>query len=139
MNCAHILGWLTAWRGEDRLERERPRAGCLGDIQVLNSTDLVMDGIRGMSGERVAEGINPGRFHSPKNEGLLESGSAVSLLEREQVDMGFPGGSDGKESACHVGDLGWISGLGRSPAEGNSYLLQYSGLENSIDCIIHGV
>ena len=98
-----------------------------------------MDGIRGMSGERVAEGINPGRFHSPKNEGPLESGSVVSLLERKQVDMGFPGGSDGKECACNVGDLGWISGLGTSPAEGNDYLLQYSGLENSIACIIHGV
>ena len=33
--------------------------------------------------------------------------------------MGFPGGSDGKESACNVGDLGWISGLGSSPGEGN--------------------
>ena len=46
---------------------------------------------------------------------------------------GFPGGSDGKESACNVGDLGLISGLGRSPGEGNDYPLQYSCLENSID------
>ena len=36
---------------------------------------------------------------------------------------GFPGGSDGKESVCNAGDLGWIPGLGRSPGEGNSYLL----------------
>ena len=41
-----------------------------------------------------------------------------------------------KESACNVGDLGLISGLGRSPGEGNSYPLQYSGLENSMDCIV---
>ena len=45
----------------------------------------------------------------------------------------------GKESACHVGDLGPISGLGRSPGEGKGYPLQYSGLENSMDCIVHGV
>ena len=53
--------------------------------------------------------------------------------------MGFPGGSAGKESACSVGDLGLIPGLGRSPGEGNGYPLQYSGLENSMDCIVHGV
>ena len=52
---------------------------------------------------------------------------------------GFPGGSDDKESACNEGDLGSIPGLGRSPGEGNSYPLQYSGLENSMDCIVHGV
>ena len=45
----------------------------------------------------------------------------------------------GKESACNEGDLGSIPGLGRSPREGNSYPLQYSGLENSMDCIIQGV
>ena len=45
----------------------------------------------------------------------------------------FPGGSDGKESACHAGDLGLIPGLGRSPGEGNGYPFQYSCLENSMD------
>ena len=44
--------------------------------------------------------------------------------------MGFPGGSDGKESACNVGDLGSIPGLGRFPGEGNGYPIQYSCLEN---------
>ena len=48
-------------------------------------------------------------------------------------------GSAGKESACNAGDLGLIPGLGRSPGEGKGYPLQYSGLENSIDCIVHGV
>ena len=47
--------------------------------------------------------------------------------------MGFPGGSESKESACNAGDLGLISGLGRSPGEGNGYPLQYSCLENSMD------
>ena len=53
--------------------------------------------------------------------------------------MGFPCGSACKESACNVGDLGSVPGLGRSPAEGNGYALQYSGLENSMDCIVYGV
>ena len=43
------------------------------------------------------------------------------------------GGSDGKESACNAGDLGLISGSGRSPGEGNGSPLQYSCLENSMD------
>ena len=59
------------------------------------------------------------------------------LLEKE-------GGSDDKESACNVGDLGLIPGLGRSPGEGNGYPLQYSGLENHMDrggwqATVHGV
>ena len=52
---------------------------------------------------------------------------------------GFPCGSAGKESACNAGDLGSIPELGRSPGDGKGYLLQYSGLENSMDCIVHGV
>ena len=52
--------------------------------------------------------------------------------------LGFPGGSAGKESACNEGELCLIPGLGRSPGEGKGYPLQYSGLENSIDCIVHG-
>ena len=47
--------------------------------------------------------------------------------------MGFPGGSDGKESACSTGDLGSIPGSGRSSGEGNDNPLQYSCLENSMD------
>ena len=50
-----------------------------------------------------------------------------------------PGGSAGKESACNEGDLGLIPGLGRFPGEGNSYPLHYSGLENSMDLIVHEV
>ena len=56
----------------------------------------------------------------------------------------FPGGSDGKESACNVGDPGSIPGLGRLPGEGNGYPLQYSCMENYIDkgawqTTVHGV
>ena len=55
------------------------------------------------------------------------------------VFLGFPGGSAGRESAGNVGDLGSIPGLERSPGEGKGYPLQYSGLEKSMDCIVHGV
>ena len=51
------------------------------------------------------------------------------------VFLGFPCGSAGKEFTCNVGDLGSIPGLGRSPGEGKGYSLQYSGLENSMDCL----
>ena len=47
--------------------------------------------------------------------------------------MGFPGGSDGKESSCNAEDLGSIPGLGKPPGEDNGYPFQYSGLENSMD------
>ena len=53
--------------------------------------------------------------------------------------MGFTCGSAGKESTCSAGDLGSVPGLGRSPREGKGYALQYSGLENSMDCIFHGL
>ena len=55
------------------------------------------------------------------------------------VFLGFPCGSAGKESTDNVGDLRSIPGLGRSPGEGIDYPLQYSGLENSMDCIVHEV
>ena len=48
-------------------------------------------------------------------------------------------GSAGKESACNVGDLGLIPGLGRSPGEGKGHPLQYFGMENSMDYIVHAV
>ena len=56
----------------------------------------------------------------------------------------FPGGSNGKESACNAGDTGSIPGLGKSSGEGNGYPLQYSCLENSMDrgarwSTVHGV
>ena len=53
--------------------------------------------------------------------------------------MGFPCGSAGKESTSNEGDLGSIPGLARSSGEVKGYPLQYSGLKNSMDCIVHGV
>ena len=63
---------------------------------------------------------------------------ATSLLPTP-VFLGFPYGSAGKEATCTVGDLGSIPGLGRSPGDTKGYPLQYSALENSMDCIVHGL
>ena len=76
-------------------------------------------------------------------ETLIQFLGCEDPLEKDRlptpVFLGFPCGSAGKESTHNVGDLGSIPGLGRSPGEGKGYPLQYSGLENSIDSIVHGV
>ena len=74
----------------------------------------------------------------PKWRGRLP-GSHSEIWGQFKKRMGFPCGSAGKESACNTIDLGSIPGLGGSPGEGKRYPLQYSGLENSMDCIVHGV
>ena len=63
----------------------------------------------------------------------------IVLHLTRDILWGFPDSSAGKESTCNAGDLGSIPELGRSPGEGNSYPLQYSGSKNSMDCILHGV
>ena len=63
----------------------------------------------------------------------------ICLFLSDLFHFGFPCGSASKESTCNVGDLGLITGLGRAPGEGTGYPLQYSGLENSMDCRVHGV
>ena len=54
------------------------------------------------------------------------------------IYLGFPDSSVGKESACNAGDLGLIPGLGRAPGEGNGCPPWSSGLENAMDCTVHG-
>ena len=54
-------------------------------------------------------------------------------------NKGSPGGSAGEESACKAGDPGSIPALGRSPGEGKGYPVQYSCLENPMNCIVHGI
>ena len=56
-----------------------------------------------------------------------------SLCYTAEINTGFPGGSDGKESACNVGNMGLIPGLGRSPGEGHGNPPLYSCLENPMD------
>ena len=69
----------------------------------------------------------------------------ISILQKDGffgsffVILGFPCDSTGKESTCNAGDLSLIPGLGRSLREVKGYPLQYSGLENSMDCVVHGV
>ena len=65
---------------------------------------------------------------------FILSKSCVNVLR-----LFYSGGSDGKESACNAGDSGSIPWSGRSPGEGNGYPLQYSCLENPMDCRVHGV
>ena len=65
----------------------------------------------------------------------------ILLTGSTKYKMGFPGGSDGKESACNVGDLGLIPGLGICPGGGHGSPLQYSCLDNPVErgAIVHGV
>ena len=69
-------------------------------------------------------------FQSPR---LVIWGKKCRKVISPMVHQGFPDGSDGKKSACNVGDLGLTPGLGRSPGGGNGNPLQYSCLENSMD------
>ena len=64
---------------------------------------------------------------------------SFSYLSPPNFPAGFPCGSVSNESACNEGDLASIPGLGRSHGEGKGYPLQYPGLENSMDCIVHGL
>ena len=68
----------------------------------------------------------------PWTEELGRLQTMGSKKKKKKPDITYGGGSVGKESACNEGDLGWIPGLGRSPGEENSYILQYSSLENSM-------
>ena len=74
----------------------------------------------------------PGDLPDPGTESPLTSPAWAGRF----FTIGFPCGSVGKESTCNTGNLGLIPGLGRSPGEGKGYPLQYSGLENSMDCIV---
>ena len=69
----------------------------------------------------------------------LSYNGLFSLIRYVNVCLGFPRSSAGKESTCNAGDLRLIPGMGRCSGEGKGYPLQYSGLANSMDCIVHGV
>ena len=80
-------------------------------------------------------GLTPNLYLSAVLKTPLTSGFNSKFGDSQ----GFPCGSAGKESACNVGDLDSILGLGRSPGEGKGYPLHFSGLQNSMDCRVHGV
>ena len=86
----------------------------------------------------------PGSEGGTRRKGLRPSTQepliSCLIFHTEPLDSScFRCGSVGKESACYAGDLRLIPGLGRCPGEGKGYAFQYSGLKNSMDCIVHGV
>ena len=95
------------------------------------------DTVHGILQGRILEWV---AFSFPRGSSQPRDWTQVSCIAGIfSLFLGFPGGSAGKESTCSEGDLGLILALGRPLGEGNSYPLQYSGLENSMDCIVHGV
>ena len=93
---------------------------------------LVIEGLVGL--HRIIQISASPRLNVSKISKIL----AIKLNSR-YYHYYFIGDSAGKESTCNAGDLGPMSGLGRSPGEGKGYPLQYSGLENSMDSVVHGV
>ena len=115
-----------------------------GELSSIKTTWITHDTEKRKGLSKDSSGSSAGK-ESTCNAGDPSSipGSGRFLAERLgyplQLFLDFTCGSAGKESACNVGDLGSIPRLGRSPGEGKFYPLQYSGLENSMDCIVHGV
>ena len=80
-----------------------------------------------------------GQFKHPVSYTSICSQKLSFYFPNQHFLSYFPGGSTGKVSACNPGDLGLIPWLGKSPGEGKDYPLQYSGLEKSVNYIVHGV
>ena len=100
------------------------------------------DGVERERDKKKEKGIKRGK--KEKERGREEKGREMKGGRKERkrfpnLQEHYPHSSVGKESACNAGDSSLITGSGRSPGEGKGYPLQYSGLENSMDCIIHGV
>ena len=92
------------------------------------------------SGGLPNSGIEPTFLTSPMlASGFFTTNTTWKAPPYRHTSHRFPGGSAGKQSACNAGDLGSIPGLGRSPREEKDYPLRYSGLENSMDSLVHGV
>ena len=136
---AHSPEWTLRPTGSEGAARAR-EAGLAPPGARGQAVDLV-----GCPQPERGAGMAPTCWES--NNGLArgqEPNPALSKLNTVAVNPGFPGGSDGKESACSAGDPGSIPGLGRSPGEGNGNPLQYPCLENPMDggawqAAVHGV
>ena len=74
-------------------------------------------------------------FNTKKLINVINYIKRTNVIKNDHLSVGFPCGSVGKDSACNAGDLGLIPASGRSPGEGKGYPLQYSCLENSMDCM----
>ena len=90
-------------------------------------------------GQRSPVGYSPQGYRRPRFDSRVRKICWRRDRLPTPVFLGFPDDSADKESSCNVENLRLIPGLGRSPGEKNSYPLQYSGLENSMLCIVHGV
>ena len=93
--------------------------------------DEMLDGITG------SMDMGLGGLRELVRLGVLQSMESERVVHDRATEVTRTDSSAGKESTCNVG--GSINELGRSPGEGIDYPLQYSGLENSMDCIVHGV
>ena len=118
----------VAQRQSTRLECVRPWAQSLAS--PLGKLSLWASLIARLVKNQPARQETPVQFLGPK---ICWRRDRLSI----PVFLGFPCASAGKESACNVGDLGLTPGLGRSPGEGKGYPLQYFGLENPMDSIVH--
>ena len=78
-------------------------------------------------------------INSSRRRNSLKCMCLLTVKCQAWISRGFPCGSAGKEYTCNGGDLRLIPELGWSPGEGKGCPLQYSGLENTVDCIVHGV
>ena len=109
----------------------------------------LLEGLWGQERAKASEGRNypqsaeakPGSLFTSRRPQIHLNPGAQTMSPEVYVSslcLDFPCGSADKESTCSARDLGSIPGLGRSPGEAKGYPLQYSGLENSMDCIVHG-
>ena len=101
-------------------------------------TSLVVQTVKRLPIMRETQVQSLGRGDRLK-KGMVTHSSILSAPHQKKSPKDFPGGSDGKACVYNVGDPGSIPGSGRSPGEGKGYPLQYSGLENSMDCVVYGV
>ena len=92
-----------------------------------------------LSGYNLIQNKRLKKSNPTKTKQKYQSTFFTCYFTGSSIRMGFPDSSVGKESVCNAGDPSWIPGLGRSAGEGEGYPLQYSGLENSTDCTVHGV
>ena len=110
---------------------ERLRAGGEGD-------DRGWDGWMASPTRWAWVWVNSGSWWWTGRPGVLWFMGSQRVMDWTE-QLNWTCGSADKESSCNAGDLGLIPGLERSPREGNGYPVQYSGLENSMDCRVHGV
>ena len=137
--CKELTHWKRPWCWERLKSGEGDDRGW--DGWMASPTHWIWVGVNYGSGWWTGR---PGVLQSMGSRRVRHDWAAVLSWSEDGCTLGFPGGSDGKESACSAGEPGSIPGLGRSSGEGNGNSLQYSCLENSMDreawwATVHGV